>query len=615
MGTMKTCPKCRTLITTRAINFSLLGAIEQFEQQKTELLKLRARQSAQTREQDVTSGTLNELKNSLGNLKLESEAMQRQRAQETLAQINYLQNQVHQQVNQRQITDLNVQIIALQNRLSRENQSKDRRVEELEAKILEMQHKQQQPQTPRVDPVMEAKIAELERKLESSMQTSGRTMNWKAAFIRGLPESAKEKQIMHLVRLVNIDPEKEDVRIQLYTPATRGTCLVTFSTKESATKFIKNFDGQEFLSTGKKLKVEQASFDSRKQAADGQAKGTPAAAPTFVADKKKVFIRGLPVNVTPADVTKWIFEDSKKLLGNSVTVKLAGPVATCIAMFQDEASAKKILDKWNGKLYPGTSKELSVDYWKVLEGSISKNEPKSQKKGENNEKNEQKLKPQNQQTQKDQQKSEMQKSLPGNIVFLRNLPLETTESDLVVMFHQRAQIAQNPGDRRNKIDFQAAGANAKFKFAKITFVTDQDAQKIVREFDGKKFPNSDRVMGAAIFGQKKAEKAAGPSGGQNKKNNQTATNIVVVKGLPFETTVNDIVAKFHGVSKIQMDPNGYERVTLHKNPDGTPTGRATIVFKEADGAQKIVFEFNNADFQIGHSRPRKIQVELFNFKR
>ncbi|CAJ0918368.1 unnamed protein product, partial [Mesorhabditis belari] len=381
--------------------------------------------------------------------------------------------------------------------------------------------------------------------------------------------------------------EKEDVRIQLYTPATRGTCLVTFSTKESATKFIKNFDGQEFLSTGKKLKVEQASFDSRKQAADGQAKGTPAAAPTFVADKKK---------------------DSKKLLGNSVTVKLAGPVATCIAMFQDEASAKKILDKWNGKLYPGTSKELSVDYWKVLEGSTSKNEPKSQKKAENNEKNEQKLKPQNQQTQKGQQKSEMQKSLPGNIVFLRNLPLETTESDLVVMFHQRAQIAQNPGDRRNKIDFQAAGANAKFKFAKITFVTDQDAQKIVREFDGKKFPNSDRVMGAAIFGQKKAEKAAGPSGGQNKKNNQTATNIVVVKGLPFETTVNDIVAKFHGVSKIQMDPNGYERVTLHKNPDGTPTGRATIVFKEADGAQKIVFEFNNADFQIGHSRPRKIQA-------
>ncbi|CAJ0951285.1 unnamed protein product, partial [Mesorhabditis belari] len=173
MGTMKTCPKCRTLITTRAINFSLLGAIEQFAQQKAELLELRARQSAQTREQNVTSGTLDELKNSLGNLKLESEAMQRQRAQETLAQINYLQNQVHQQVNQRQITDLNVQIIALQNRLSRENQSKDRRVEELEAKILEMQHKQQQPQTPRVDPVMEAKIAELERKLESSMQTSG----------------------------------------------------------------------------------------------------------------------------------------------------------------------------------------------------------------------------------------------------------------------------------------------------------------------------------------------------------------------------------------------------------------------------------------------------------
>ncbi|CAJ0587380.1 unnamed protein product, partial [Mesorhabditis spiculigera] len=471
--------------------------------------------------------------------------------------------------------------------------------------------------------------------------------NTRTAFIRGLPEDVTEKQIKHLVSI--IQPVGGMLRIKMYTPRTLGHCLITFGSTDSSREFIEKYDGEYFFGSGRQMVICHGMFGGERVLPSG-----------MVADRKKVFIRGLPRHADEHLVASRIFGYQPRIaFYEKLSVRVNGATASCIIQFDNADSAQRVVDTWDGKIFPETSCRLSVDFWRCpgggqLEPTRSpsratsrassragtptyrtynrtipsvvppiRDVPYSQQSSRAStpgleapsspkraapKPNVKKPKPYKAKEPNNNAERTGEQPDSAKVVYVRNLPLSTTNLDLIALFHGKGRIAQR--NERALIDiFPVIGS---YKRAKVEFETREEADAVIAEFHGSKFPRSEVVMSLAIW----KPKPANDGNTSVQPTVQPESRVVIVKNLPRQKSKNDLVALFHSQGKIQMDPKGNPKIVLKKTGW---TQEATVTFEEPDAARQICYLFDNYKFSPTSSSKLKVTLKeasqnmFFNF--
>ncbi|CAJ0587829.1 unnamed protein product, partial [Mesorhabditis spiculigera] len=611
------CPNCRVVIMNTAPNYTLIGMLD-----KPIDIKGSGNSQHSSKNTADSEDTLDLLRLQLGKLLSQNEQTKPvvDEAAEMRAQIEQLRKKLEEQEHRQQLTELRARVAELEYKKGPERQSSS---------------------TEKTTPKSKAKRQNVASDSDDEPEgdRSVATVNKKTAFIRGLPASATEKQIKALTNPYNTPGGQ--IRIKMYSPSSLGQCLVTFDAIQTAQQFIAAQNGKNFPGSASPMNICHGTFGGERALPDG-----------LVADRKKVFIRNLPPFVDEKLVRN-------KILGATnpkakLSVRRNKDAATCIIEFGNFEAAKKIVDSWNGKQFPGSHFHLNVDFWRILgEEQGSAPAPKTQnpkpvpqgsgitagkfpgkvqqvaarpaiatnavpqnrhnapvmpQKGQPNAKQSQEnITTNNKNKEKDNAGNSQNQNIVGKAVFIRNLPQEATPMDLIALFHGKARIAIRNG--RDQIQFFPG--KGPFQLAKVEFESKKEADAIVRLFDGTKLPSSSRVLSMCIWEPQKPKSSTSTSASTSTANPASIDmrRIVEVSNLPPKTVVNDVVALFHVHAKIEMDPRGFPKVVLKKTGK---TQQATITFKEADGALKVCYLFNGIPTPDDAGGCNQLKVALQN---
>ncbi|CAJ0923644.1 unnamed protein product, partial [Mesorhabditis belari] len=494
------CPKCRAHVTGSTIAYSLLGAIEQFSRERLELIELRVKAETQRTQNEENTKRLEELQLQL----------------------------------------------AKQHSL-RENQEQ-KRIVELEAQIAQMLNQRQFENTKEKIEELQTQIALLKSKEESH---SKQFLKFGVAirdtvFVRGLPKTVSKNDIFKWIFKSNGNIIGGCDGIGLKMAGEKQNCIVTYNNTNDVAKVIEEWNEQAYPGTENVLQVDYLRDKMKRNNALPKV------------DKTKIFICGLPQSIGVNELKKWIFRNNEKLIERSIKLLTSGNDQICNAQFTDEIETKKLIDDWNEKEYPGTSKVLRVEYYiprdqpkprqqaaelsnkqngrfkgakhnhnnreenkaakANLKKGISKENPTKNDSKENEKKADSKVgsKRNNSKPDKSRRQGSSKKGDSNNdptqcevklkettSIIVKNLPYTVTKVDIISLFHRKSidgkliMIESNENGQKDFICFFKVDPSTAMRHngcCKITFTTADAANLAIKEFNGKKFPATYRQM-------------------------------------------------------------------------------------------------------------------------
>ncbi|CAJ0576917.1 unnamed protein product, partial [Mesorhabditis spiculigera] len=324
---------------------------------------------------------------------------------------------------------------------------------------------------------------------------------------------------------------------------------------------------------------------------------------------EKLFIRGLPGGITESEVEMILFmRGDNPATPTRIWLRESNGKTDCIAQFEDKNEVEMLIWQWNGKCYPGSQHQLTVDYWKIAtkidelteetEMAIFTNTAAQKATGNVGS---QKSQPETVQKEKivvAKQEQTLRENIHGSkAICIKNIPGRVTVAELTNFLE--AKIGEKIDLSKEGVIFVATGDW--FSCAKVRFLTAEAALKAVNVLSNIRYPKSGQILKPSLWipnyvkppktkGKKKGKANAKPQnigfwddGTIVDKELLKMENFVVAENIPLSVAADTVVSLFEQVAPISRDKAGSPGIVLVEK-EGTQS--AFIDFETKQGAKK-----------------------------